>query len=136
MLNCKKYFVFELLNRQYHEESKIGVLRRVIQVLSDRHDGFLRELSKVEFRKRRIVAREPLELNPDRPDLLVEKHSERLPGGYWLYKNVSEEHAVACMVKACETAGIQYGADLKLLSENWKLRTLSLDEVWARLGLE
>jgi hypothetical protein len=123
---AKAFYKLKLRDRLIVDHSKIGCLRQVLRALAD--EDMLARLAQVKFKKRRIVARDPQDLNPDRPDLVM-KEAERIVDGWWLYKNASENHIVSCLAHICRVTGLAYGDDLRLVSDNWKNRQLTLQEV-------
>ena len=61
-------------------------------------------------RKRRYIARTPEDLYPDRPDL--QDRYEKLPGGWLVMTNMSNEYKRKVVELAVKLAGLQVGTDV------------------------
>jgi hypothetical protein len=86
------------------------VLATVIESLSRRDAGFLTRLAKEKGRKRRIVARSPEDLYPDRPDLA--KSAREVADGWWMVTIISRQDTVRAVATACRVAGVVQGVDV------------------------
>ncbi len=89
----------------------VVALRRLAQ----RNPGFLERLSRETRRKRRIVARNAVDLYPGRPDLSV--YAKEVMQGWWVGTNYSKCDVRAILQIACDVAGLAYGRDLMVSFE-------------------
>ena len=101
----------EILGERFPARSAREVLTLALQQLQRLDNNFLRSLSRRRGRKRRIVARSPLDLYPGRPDL--SKLAYKLDKDWWVGTNYSVKDVKRILTVACEVAGIIYEQDLK-----------------------
>ena len=106
-----------LFGEEIVASSSKEMLVNVIHAFAERDATFLARFSHEGGRKRRYVAREPLNLYSGRPDL-AEEFKEQVAEGWWVGTNYSVTEIDAILRKACEIAGCHWGEDLIILRED------------------
>jgi hypothetical protein len=99
---------------QFHPcRSAIEVMTTVLKIFAKSDSSFLdRFISRKHGRTRRYVARDKLDLYPERPDLAEQYYEELLPG--WFAGTNYNKQVIEKVIRlACEVAGISF-ADLKV----------------------
>ena len=102
-------------NKQVETGFSYRTLGELVKEFDRRDPEFMvRFADQTATRKRRLVARNPNDLFPDRPDF-VEKESLDLENGWWLGHNLSTGDIRKKIIIACELAGVKFGRQLKLM---------------------
>ncbi len=85
----------------------------ILSELAKRDSGFLERCSEHQAfhgRTRRYIAQRIEDLYPDRPDLQSEH--EKLPGGWFVGTNISNQQKLGLIRAATEVAGLTFGQDI------------------------
>ena len=106
--------VYELFGESKSARSAMALVIEVFKKLNDRDPKFFEKFGALpkHGRKRRFIAKDKLDLYPDRPDLA--HLSEELPGGWWIGTNFANREKRRMLEIACEVSGIEFGRDLKV----------------------
>ena len=106
---------FRLGDTEFPARSAQEVLIKVFEELAARDKTFLERFAAIprHGRFRRYVAREKLDLYPNRPDL-CEEFSHQLKSGWWLGTNYSRKGISKIIRMAAEVAGLTFGRDLTI----------------------
>ena len=102
----------KLFGRHVLLHKKQDVLACVLIELSLRNSEFLARLGTERGRTRRYVAKSREALYPGSPHLA--KYARDLGDGWWMATNFSERDIDRAIRKACEVAGVVYGADVSI----------------------
>ena len=105
---------FELAGSFTAGKNPVDVTAQVFRALSARDADFLDRFADLpkHGKTRRYVARDPLLLYPDRPDLA--RSSVEIVPGYWLATNNSSHRKARILKMAADVAGLEFGLDLKV----------------------
>ena len=102
-------------NKQVETGFSYQTLGEVVKEFDRRDPEFMDHLAaQTSGRKRQLVARNPNDLFPDRPDF-VESASMDLGNGWWLGHNLSTGDIRKKIKIACGIAGVRFGSQLKLI---------------------
>ena len=104
-------YQFELLGENFVTDSLIGVLVTVIRTIQDLDHEFLSRLSQKGGRVRPIVAQNPRDLYPGRPDL--SHYSREITDGWFVGSNYSKRDVDRILQIVCTSVGLVYGQDLR-----------------------
>ena len=106
-------FVFQLHGERFVAGSLKEAYLSCLQKLAELDQQFLRNLSTLSTRARRIVARQPGDLYLKKPELAA-KFAVPLPGGWWADTNLSRQQCESRLKSACDVAKVGFGRDLVL----------------------
>ena len=102
-------------NKQAETGFSYRTLGELVKEFDRRDPEFMDRLAaQTSGRKRQLVARNPNDLFPDRPDF-VGSFSMDLGNGWWLGHNLSTGAIRKKIQVACEIAGVTFGSQLKLI---------------------
>lgn len=108
---------FELFGEFYTENSARDSMLHILNLLADKDPTFLNRFASLpkHGRKRRYLAKNREELNPNRKDLaLSDDYSRQLRPGWWVNINLAKRTIEKVIKMACQVAEIKFGKDLKL----------------------
>jgi predicted type IV restriction endonuclease len=110
-----KVIGFTFAGHEYKVKYARDVLVGIIKLLAERDASFLDRFAALEKhgQKRRYIAHTKTELYPGRPDLAQKYANELLPD-WWIGVNYSKENIARIIERACQVAGLQYGADIQI----------------------
>lgn len=98
---------FTMAGRRHAATSARDVLQGVLRKFAESDPTFLdRFAARKHGRKRRYIARNRMELYPDRPDL-ADSHAVELLSGWWMGTNYSRRSIAEIISLACEVAGVR-----------------------------
>jgi len=106
-----KKYDFEILGKWYSVDALADVLVSVLRAIHEIDNGFLSRLSRESGRVRPILARDPKELYPGRPDL--SHYSREVADGWHVGTNYSKKDVARILGRTCEIAGLVLGDDLR-----------------------
>ena len=106
-------FGFELHGNYFKERSLKAMYRRFLIEVAAHKDNFLDDLEKVQTRARRLVARDPVSLYTNSPELAV-SYAEELVDGWWVDMNLSRQQLRTRILIICNVAELTIGQNLKL----------------------
>ena len=104
-------YQFEILGDNFVADSLVGVLVIVIRTIQEIDPEFLSRLSQRSGRVRPIVARNPRDLYPGRPDL--SHYSREITDGWFVGSNYSKRDVDRILQLVCTSGGLVYGEDLR-----------------------
>jgi predicted type IV restriction endonuclease len=106
---------FTVRGRTYATRNASDTLVRFFQVLANEDSTFLERFSALarHGRRRRYVARNRLDLYPDRADLAAE-HSKEFVPGWRVGTNYSAEQIRKIMALAAQVAGLTMGVEIQV----------------------
>jgi negative regulator of replication initiation len=105
-------YKFSLLGTYYSEPNLKSAYMKILRLFSDRSAAFLEDYAKLETASRRFISR-------DRDNLYKKSghlsHSaEIFIDDWWIDVNLSQEQVESRLLKACDTAKLNFDSDLKL----------------------
>ncbi|MCH9050091.1 MAG: hypothetical protein IIA72_03270, partial [Proteobacteria bacterium] len=104
-------YQFELLGENFVADSLVGILVIVLRTIQEIDPEFLSRLSQKSGRVRPIVARNPRDLYPGRPDL--SHYSREITDGWFVGSNYSKRDVDRILQIVCTSGGLVYGKDLR-----------------------
>ena len=107
-----KKYIFEILGESYSVDTLADLLVLVLQTIHEIDNGFLPRLGQESGRVRPILARDPIELYPERPDL--SHYSREVADGWYVGTNYSKRDVARILERACQITGLIIGDDLKV----------------------
>ena len=105
---------FVCLGEHIETKTAIGALIEVLKIFERKDSQFMEHFAaRTVSRNRQLVARNRTHLYEQ--SHLVDKHSKKLWGDWWLGTNLSKNQIRGHIRTACEVAGVEFGTQLKLI---------------------
>lgn len=103
-------YAFSLRGARFEAGNLREAYTRCLLKLGERDPQFFERLSRLDTKRRRIVAANPTDLYLRRPEL-AEKYAARLTGPWWVDTNLSRKQCERRLRMACDIAGLKFGGD-------------------------